>query len=90
MIRPDPVQKLRDPRPEYLVIRRIETDGHFENHVIFHIFIVSAFPEMSMEEAIKRYSLDILFVRIAKKLCQISEERQWKLGINCAIMQILK
>ena len=46
---PDPVQKLRDPRPEYLIVLRIEADGHFENHII-HVFIVSAIPQMSMEQ----------------------------------------
>ena len=46
---PDPVQKLRDPRPEYLIVLRIEADGHFENHIV-HAFIVSAIPQMSMEQ----------------------------------------
>lgn len=53
MILLDPVQKLRNPRPEYLVIRRIEADGHFEKHVTVHAFIVPVFSEMSMELAIK-------------------------------------
>ena len=53
MILLDPVQKLRNPRPEYLVICRIEADGHFEKHVIVHVFIVPAFSEMSMALDIK-------------------------------------
>ena len=53
MILLDPVQKLRNPRPEYLVICRIEADGHFEKHVTVHVFIVPVFSEMSMALAIK-------------------------------------
>ena len=53
MILLDPVQKLRNPRPEYLVICRIEADRHFEKHVIVHVFIVPAFSEMSMALDIK-------------------------------------